>query len=157
MVTEVYGSQWGEFGKSCFCSVTLLPPCPQFSFCFGLFFLSCFAFSSSMWLMVAGLTCDNYFLRCLEALSSKEGELQHCVPFCTSLAQHLFEIFTYMHHFCLQSDGKRLLSLFFSCLLHFPSTTPSCADPLGSCLYGSWPNSQFFCYLCWTSTTCSSR
>lgn len=72
-----YMGPWGEFGKRCFCSVTLLPPWPRFSFCFGLFFLSCFAFSCSMWLMVAGLMCDNYFLRCLEALSSKEGELQH--------------------------------------------------------------------------------
>lgn len=58
-------------------------------FCFGLFSLSCFAFSSSMWLMVAGLMCDNYFLRCLEALSSKEEELQHCVLFCTWLVQRL--------------------------------------------------------------------
>lgn len=83
MVTELYGSQWGEFGKKCFCSVTLLATWPRFSFCFGFFFFSCFACSSSMWLIVAGLMCDNYFLRCLEALSSKEGELQLCVLFCT--------------------------------------------------------------------------
>lgn len=34
-------------------------------------------------LMVAGLMYDNYFLRCLEALSNKEEKLWHCVLFCT--------------------------------------------------------------------------
>lgn len=56
-----------------------------------------------MCLMVAGLMCDNDFLRCLEALSSEEEELQHCVLFCAYLVQRLFEIFTFVHRFSLQS------------------------------------------------------
>lgn len=77
MVTEVYGSQWDESGmvfllchpRTTLATILIL-------FWFGLIFLSCFAFSSSTWLTVAFLMCDNYFLRCLEALSSEEGELQ---------------------------------------------------------------------------------
>lgn len=49
---------------------------------FVLVYFSSLVLHSAMWLMVAGLMWDNYFLRCLEALSSKEGELQHCVLFC---------------------------------------------------------------------------
>lgn len=60
MVAEVYGSQRGEFGKGCFCSVTLFQPLPQFSLCFGLVYFPSLVLHSAVacgwWWLVSCVT-----------------------------------------------------------------------------------------------------
>lgn len=93
-------------------------PWPQFSFC--CFFFSPLLLSAQLWFKVAGLTYDNYFLGCAEGLLVKDARemMALCAPL--YITRSMFETFTYVHCFTLQSGLKKLLWVFSSCLNEFP-------------------------------------